>query len=206
MTSTNLLFNVLAFSSIKHANQRRKNSQKHPYINHPIDVAKIISNAGCDDVDILSSALLHDTVEDTGTTYQELVDNFGERIAKIVMECTDNKKLDKVTRKVQQIEHSLHISKEAKMVKLADKISNLSNLLQDPPTNWSPSEIKGYAIWSYAVCRNMFGVNDKLDQQIKSIFDGFNIFEGFNINDIMNDEQKLNDELKKYYQGIDKSD
>ncbi len=193
-SQSNILLNANAFSAVKHIDQRRKNSKNDPYINHPIEVAKIISNAGIDDTNTLAAALLHDTVEDTKTTYEELVSNFGKEIADIVMECTDDKKLTKVERKKLQITHAQSISKEAKIVKLADKISNLKSLQTDPPTKWSPEVIKGYIFWSYAVCLNLFTINEKLDTMAHKIFSDFGVFE------TVNDQHKLHAELDKYYQ------
>src|SRR5207248_6449319 len=116
-----LLLKALAFAAHKHRDQRRKDAEASPYINHPIALADVLVNeGGVTDVDVLCAALLHDTVEDTATTQQELTDAFGSRIARIVAEVTDDKDLPKQERKRLQIEHAPHISREAKLVKLAD--------------------------------------------------------------------------------------
>ena len=121
-----LLLKALAFAAHKHRDQRRKDADASPYINHPIALADVLVNeGGVTDFEVLCAALLHVTVEDTATTHEELVDAFGSRIARIVAEVTDDKRLPKAERKRLQIEHAPKISHEAKLVKLADKLVNL---------------------------------------------------------------------------------
>jgi guanosine-3',5'-bis(diphosphate) 3'-pyrophosphohydrolase len=132
-----LLLRALAFAAHKHRDQRRKDPAASPYINHPIALADVLVNeGGVDDVEVLCAALLHDTVEDTATTPQELADVFGPRIAGIVAEVTDDAKLPKAERKRLQIEHAANLSPAAKLVKLADKICNLRDVAVRPPTSW----------------------------------------------------------------------
>ena len=151
----NKIIEACNFAADKHKNQRRKDNSKTPYINHPIEVANKLSNCGINDSDILVACLLHDTIEDTETTKEEIKQKFGEKVLNIVMECSDDKTLSKVERKRKQIEHSKEISNEAKLVKLSDKYCNLSDLIKNPPTKWSKQEIEGYALWCYAVFLNM---------------------------------------------------
>jgi guanosine-3',5'-bis(diphosphate) 3'-pyrophosphohydrolase len=99
------------FAAVKHNGQLRKNANNEPYINHPLQVANFILDSGVDDPVTLCAAVLHDTLEDTETTEEEIKTLFGEEVLKIVEECSDDKNLGKVERKVQQIEHSKHISK-----------------------------------------------------------------------------------------------
>lgn len=149
----NILF-AADFAAKAHNGQRRKNRTQDPYINHPIEVAALISAEDFDlniREDILIAALLHDTIEDTTTTYNDIKERFGERVANMVAECSDDKKLPKVQRKKLQIEHAANVSIGAALVKLADKLSNLSALKTDPPTEWTESIIRGYVVWSYAV-------------------------------------------------------
>lgn len=161
------------FSAVAHQHQRRKanaatTGKKIPYINHPIETMNIlIQHGGVSDPNTLAAAVLHDTIEDTNVTYAQLVEEFGKHIADIVQECSDDKKLDKVTRKKLQLEHVKHASKEAKLVKLADKYSNSSS---PPPNNWSEDELKGYRVWSFAVCQAARGVNLKMDELINSLY------------------------------------
>src|SRR5688572_17734792 len=117
------LLKAIHFAADKHRDQRRKDEGASPYINHPIEVAELIARVGgVSDLVTLQAAILHDTIEDTQTTSEELETHFGERVRKVVEEVTDDKALLKVDRKRLQIEHSPHLSREAQMVKLADKI------------------------------------------------------------------------------------
>jgi guanosine-3',5'-bis(diphosphate) 3'-pyrophosphohydrolase len=127
---------------------------------------------------VLAAAILHDTIEDTQTTESELEKYFGEKISKIVLECTDDKTKSKDDRKKEQIIHSSpagHMSTAGKLVKLADKYSNLSSIISDPPEKWTAEIIYGYVVWSFAVCKNMFGINDELDNLLDEIFKKFNV-------------------------------
>jgi guanosine-3',5'-bis(diphosphate) 3'-pyrophosphohydrolase len=147
------ILSAASFAAHAHVNQRRKNKEAAPYINHPLKVACALADAGVTDTDVLCAAILHDTVEDTGTSPETLEAHFGSRVASIVKECSDDKSKPKVERKRLQIEHIKDASESARLVKLADKLDNLSNLLADPPLDWSPAVVKGYALWSFAVIR-----------------------------------------------------
>lgn len=138
-----------------HQKQKRKDPWHLPYIVHPIDAMNILIKAGVTCQKTLSAAVLHDTVEDTETTLDDLKRMFGPEIASIVSECTDNKEHDKVTRKKQQIVHAHHMSQQAAFVKVADKLSNLEYLLVAPPPSWTPEITRGYIAWSKAVLDNL---------------------------------------------------
>ncbi len=172
---SSLVEKALEFATEKHKFQKRKNSAGDSYIVHPIEVRKILEECGVTDEATLCAALLHDTVEDTKTTYQELVETFSQEIADIVMECSDNKSLHKVERKKNQITHAKHIGDKAKLVKLADKLSNNSGLRNDPPSKWSKEEIIGYVRWSWCVCQHLYGLNEMLDTKMKQLFTSFGI-------------------------------
>ena len=160
---------AVAFAAEKHKNQRRKDAQASPYINHPIALANVLANEGdIANKDVLIGALLHDTIEDTETTPEELKAIFGEKIASIVMEVTDDKNLPKAQRKALQIEHAAHASMEAKLVKLADKICNLRDMLSSPPQDWTLQRKRDYFTWAEEVVAGLRGSNSKLEK----IFDG----------------------------------
>lgn len=143
---------ALTFAANKHRNQRRKDTVQTPYINHPIDVANILLNeAGVTDEAVLIGALLHDTVEDTETTLHEIEQSFGRIVRDIVDAVTDDKSLPKAVRKQQQIDHAPHLSDRAKLVKLADKISNIRDTRLSPPAGWPMSRIDEYLEWGKAV-------------------------------------------------------
>ena len=146
------LLKALAFAAHKHRDQRRKDAEASPYINHPIALADVLVNeGGVADVDVLCAALLHDTLEDTDTSVSELERAFGMRIARIVEEVTDDKALPKAERKRLQIEHAPRLSTEAKLVKLADKICNLRDVAQRPPEGWDLARRREYFDWAKRV-------------------------------------------------------
>ncbi|MGH8704392.1 MAG: HD domain-containing protein, partial [Burkholderiales bacterium] len=120
-----LLLRALSFAAHKHRDQRRKDAAASPYINHPIALAEVLAIEGeVSDIEVLAAALLHDTIEDTATSGEELRQQFGARIAGIVAEVTDDKTLPKAERKRAQVDHAAHLSAAAKLVKLADKTCN----------------------------------------------------------------------------------
>jgi guanosine-3',5'-bis(diphosphate) 3'-pyrophosphohydrolase len=159
-----LLLKALAFAAHKHRDQRRKDAEASPYINHPIALADVLVNeGGVTDVEVLCAALLHDTVEDTATTHQELVDAFGPRIARIVAEVTDDKSLSKAERKRLQVEHAATLSCEAKLVKLADKTCNLRDVAGHPPAHWDLQRRREYFDWAKSVVDGLRGVHPRLE-------------------------------------------
>jgi len=167
--NTGLILKALAFAAHKHRDQRRKDVEASPYINHPIALADVLCNeGGITDENVLCAALLHDTVEDTNTTPEELTEHFGKAISAIVMEVTDNKKIAKAKRKRLQIEHAAHASHQAKLVKLADKICNLRDIVSHPPENWDLKRKHEYFDWAKQVVDQIRGTNADLE----TIFDG----------------------------------
>jgi guanosine-3',5'-bis(diphosphate) 3'-pyrophosphohydrolase len=159
-----LLLKAATFAADKHRQQRRKDAEASPYINHPISLANVLANeGGVSDVVVLCAALLHDTIEDTETTAQELELTFGPAIARIVLEVTDDKTLPKEERKRQQIEHAPHVSPQAKLVKLADKISNLRDILGSPPADWTRERKLAYFEWADQVVHGLRGTNSNLE-------------------------------------------
>jgi guanosine-3',5'-bis(diphosphate) 3'-pyrophosphohydrolase len=167
-----LLLRALAFAAHKHRDQRRKDPDASPYINHPIALADVLVNeGGVTDFDVLCAALLHDTVEDTATTHHELVDAFGERIAQIVAEVTDDQKLAKAERKRLQIEHAPQLSREAKLVKLADKLCNLRDVAQRPPSGWELQRRREYFDWAKQVVDGLRGTHRELEAAFDAAYE-----------------------------------
>ena len=164
-----LLFKALAFSAEKHTKQRRKDIDKTPYINHPISLANILSQRWVIDENVLCAAILHDTIEDTETTVDELQEHFGEKITSIVLEVTDDKNLEKSVRKQKQVEHAASISHEAKLVKLADKIANITDIINTPPADWSTDRKKEYFEWAKAVVDNLRGAHQGLEKDFDDL-------------------------------------
>ncbi len=163
-TDTAILIAAVHFAADKHRDQRRKDKAATPYINHPVSLAHIlVDEGGIEDSDVLCAALLHDTIEDTETTAEDLVAHFGERITSIVLEVTDDTSQHFTVRKQAQIDHAPHMSPEAKLVKLADKISNLRDLLAFPPADWTPERKQAYMDFSVAVVDGLRGTNAALE-------------------------------------------
>lgn len=160
-----LMIKALKFAAHKHRDCRRKDAAASPYINHPISLADILCNeAHVTDIEVICGALLHDTVEDTDATPEELVAEFGRSIRDIVMDVTDDKLLKKHERKQAQIEHAAHISDQAKLVKLADKISNLRDVADNPPPDWSLQRRQEYFDWAKQVIDQLRGVHPSLEK------------------------------------------
>jgi len=194
----NRLIQAYHFSAQKHTNQRRKDEDKSPYINHPIHVADILSKAGVTDMNIIIAGILHDTLEDTKCDKKELTCEFGDVVSDMVSECSDDKSLHKIKRKQLQIEHTKTASMGAQLVKLADKYSNLSDLMKNPPSKWSKEEIYGYFVWSYCVCKNVWHINDYLRDHLSFLFSNVGILKLSN--------EELSKALSDYYLCIDNSE
>jgi len=158
------LLGALHFAAGRHRDQRRKDGEESPYINHPIQVAEFIARVGAvSDLATLQAAILHDTVEDTETTLEELEEMFGREVAGLVEEVTDDKGLQKETRKRLQIEHAPNLSFKAKHIKIADKISNILSVTHSPPKGWSMERRLEYLEWSEAVVDGCRGTNKALE-------------------------------------------
>jgi (p)ppGpp synthase/HD superfamily hydrolase len=137
------------FAAARHVNQRRKGEAAEPYMNHLTEVAELVAHATRgSDPEVIIAAVLHDTVEDTDATLDELRFHFGERVAGLVAEVTDDKSLPKQTRKDLQVEHAAHASRGAQIIKLADKTSNLRALATSPPKDWNEQRIAEYVVWA----------------------------------------------------------
>jgi guanosine-3',5'-bis(diphosphate) 3'-pyrophosphohydrolase len=158
------ILQALQFASRKHRDQRRKGGQHAPYINHPIDVTEILWRVGkVRDVVTLLGALLHDTIEDTDTSPDEIRELFGEEVMSVVLEVTDDKSLPKAERKRLQVVSAPRKSARARQIKLADKISNVTEITNDPPVDWSLERRKEYLDWTERVINGLRGQNPELE-------------------------------------------
>ena len=163
--NTGKLLEAIRFAAEKHRNQRRKDSKRSPYINHPIEVVQLLWEVGgVRDVDVLLAAVLHDTIEDTDTRPEEISDRFGEQVLSFVLEVTDDKSLPKSERKRLQIVHAPHKSYGAKLIKLADKSCNVRNLITMPPKDWSLERKQEYLLWGEKVIAGLRGTNAALEE------------------------------------------
>jgi GTP diphosphokinase / guanosine-3',5'-bis(diphosphate) 3'-diphosphatase len=149
-----------------HVHQRRKGPAQEPYINHLVEVAMLVANAtDGSDTDLVIAALLHDAIEDCEVPRELIAETFGEDVASLVQEVTDDKTLPKDVRKGKQIKTAATKSLRAKILKLADKTSNLRAVAASPPANWSVKRRKEYVDWAREVVQGLRGVNQKLEEQ-----------------------------------------
>jgi guanosine-3',5'-bis(diphosphate) 3'-pyrophosphohydrolase len=168
MADSTLWVRAEKFATEKHDGQVRKGDPPEPYIKHPIAVARVLVDVGgITDEELLAAALLHDTVEDTKTTFEDLTREFGARVSSLVGEVTDDKSLDKEERKRLQIEHSANISPDAKTLKFGDKICNVRDVANKPPKDWSKTRRLEYLEWTEKVIAGCRGVN----QQLEDLYD-----------------------------------
>jgi HD domain len=161
------LTKALAFAAEAHRNHRRKGASQEPYINHLIEVLDLVTSVEDSDMDVLIAALLHDVLEDTRTGYDELVATFGERVARIVQENSDDMTLPKPERRRARLAGIGKKSREARLVKLADIISNLRAIVISPPAGWSNDRRLGYL----ESCRNLVDAGRGSNAEIERIFD-----------------------------------
>ncbi|WWC62488.1 uncharacterized protein I303_105084 [Kwoniella dejecticola CBS 10117] len=165
------LMRTVDFAARKHSCQRRKDVDQTPYINHPIAVSNYLSSTGITDVKVLQAAVLHDTVEDTHTTIEEIAQLFGSDVARIVEECTDDNTLSGQQRKIEQLRSAPHKSKEAKQVKLADKIHNLESIRRCPPVGWGVKRIQAYFIWAKQVTDVCAPAHPPLAEKLQELYE-----------------------------------
>lgn len=175
MTTTNagirLVLQAAQFAAHKHRDQRRKDVEATPYINHPLELAYILSTeGGVTDPLVLAAALLHDTIEDTETTYEELRGAFGVRVADIVIEVTDTKFLGKEARKRLQISKAGRSTAGAKQVKIADKLCNLRDILAGPPKSWGLKRKQEYFDWAKEVMDQVRDANPRLARKFDALY------------------------------------
>jgi guanosine-3',5'-bis(diphosphate) 3'-pyrophosphohydrolase len=168
--SLSLFLQATKFSAEKHRDQRRKDKPASPYINHPIEVANMLWTIGeVYDVVTIVGALLHDTLEDTDTTHEEIIDGFGKEVLALVLEVSDDKSLTKQERKQHQIDDAPYLSDRAKQIKLADKICNISDVVNFPPAKWERQRRIEYLEWANVVVAGLRGVNPKLEAYFDEI-------------------------------------
>ena len=164
MNDITSVLRAASFAAHKHRKQRRKDADASPYINHPLALARVLAEeGGVTDAVTICAALLHDTIEDTDTTAEELSREFGDEVRAVVEEVTDDKALAKSERKRMQVEHAAHISDKAKRVKLADKICNLRDVAQTPPADWPLERRREYFDWAKAVIERLRGTDAMLE-------------------------------------------
>lgn len=152
-----------AFARKKHDGQTRKGAESEPYFFHVLDVASILAACGATDETLLTAALLHDTIEDTRTTPEELAQHFGPEVAALVLEVSDDKSLEKAVRKELQVQHAPSLSPSAKRLKIADKIANVRDVGLKPAKDWSKKRRREYIVWASQVVDGCRGVDSGLE-------------------------------------------
>lgn len=151
-------------AALWHAHQRRKGDAAEPYINHLLEVAALVAEATQgQDPNLVIAALLHDATEDCDIPNTEIAARYGEDVAALVAAVTDDKSLPKATRKHLQVEHAAHATPRAKLLKLADKTSNLRALAESPPKGWPLERKRDYLAWSRAVTTGLRGTSPFLE-------------------------------------------
>jgi (p)ppGpp synthase/HD superfamily hydrolase len=164
MNALRLVSAAAAYAAERHVGQRRKGAAAEPYLNHLAEVAALLAEAGDPpDAVLIAAGWLHDTVEDTGTRRDELEERFGPEVAALVAEVTDDKSLPKAERKQLQIVTAPKKSERAKLLKLADKTSNLRALAGSPPAHWEEARCLAYVDWAEEVVTSCRGLSASLD-------------------------------------------
>ena len=166
-----LLVKATAFAAHKHKDQRRKDDASSPYINHPVSLADVlVHEGGVNDLHIIVAALLHDTIEDTETTAEEIGEHFGMTVRSIVEEVTDDKSLGRQACKQMQIDKAPLLSTQARAVKLADKISNLRDVVVNPPSGWELERRQAYFDWAKQVIDGLRGEHAVLESLFDQVY------------------------------------
>ena len=165
-----LVSEAAEFAAHRHNGMARKGRGNEPYINHLAEVANLLARAtdGAD-AELVAAGWLHDTVEDTDTTREELVQKFSDRVAALVVEVTDDMSLPKEKRRQKQIEDAPHKSPGAKMIKIADKISNIGARMVPNPNKEEREDLAAYVIWAEKVVGGCRGVNPMLDAKFDEV-------------------------------------
>lgn len=166
----NAILSAAIFAVEKHRGQVRKDQRGSPYVTHPLTVARLLWEVGgIHDAEILTAAILHDTLEDTPTTQSELRQNFGERVLQIVLEVTDDKSLPKMERKRRQVRHAPELSRPARLIKFGDKLANCRDILESPPADWDLTRRRNYIQWAADVLNQIRDVNPPLESAFDTI-------------------------------------
>ncbi|MHC1729438.1 MAG: HD domain-containing protein [Syntrophobacteraceae bacterium] len=161
---------ALRFSAEKHRNQRRKDAEKTPYLNHPVEVADVLWRiGGVRDMPVLTAALLHDVIEDTDSQPHEVESLFGSVVCSLVLEVTDDKSLGKSRRKELQVLHAPSLSMGAKLIKIADKICNVRDITRSPPSGWPAQRRIEYLLWAESVVDALGACSKELEEHFREV-------------------------------------
>jgi guanosine-3',5'-bis(diphosphate) 3'-pyrophosphohydrolase len=172
------LIDAILFAAGSHAGQLRKDCVT-PYINHPIEVMHLlVYTGGIEDPEILMAAVLHDVIEDTSSTAEDIAERFGRNVASIVLELTDDVTLPKEKRKQLQLQHAQKLSHAAKLIRISDKICNVYDMLYAPPGDWDMKRRREYLEWANSVVKKIPGTNKGLEAHFEELIEeGFRFLE-----------------------------
>jgi guanosine-3',5'-bis(diphosphate) 3'-pyrophosphohydrolase len=161
----NLVIRAAYFAGEKHRLQRRSDVEQTPYINHPLELAHILTEeGGINCLDTICASLLHDTLEDTDTSSDELKKHFGDVIASIVMEVSNDMTLSSQQRRVYELEKVVSLSHKAKLVKIADKLANIRDVSTMPPMGWTREKKQDYFDFALEIINQIGSVSPRLHQ------------------------------------------
>jgi (p)ppGpp synthase/HD superfamily hydrolase len=167
LTPVRQILSAARFAADRHSAQRRKGRTAEPYVNHLLEVAELVARTADDlDTNLIVAALLHDTIEDVGVSREEIAERFGEDVASLVAEVTDDKSLPKDTRKALQVANAAAKSTRAQALSAADKIANMRSVAASPPANWSFDRRVEYVHWA----RQVVGRYDRLNGRLAAEF------------------------------------
>lgn len=162
------LLRTVVFSAGKHRHQRRKDPNRTPYVNHPLAVARILAEVGIRDLATLQVALLHDTLEDTATTSAELGVAFGSEVADLVESLTDDDSLRPTTRKLWQLREAPSLRYKAKLVRIADKLHNVRDIIHHGIPGWTKERAAAYVAWACEMVTALRGTHANLERRFFS--------------------------------------
>jgi guanosine-3',5'-bis(diphosphate) 3'-pyrophosphohydrolase len=165
-----VILSATRFAVEKHRGQVRKDQRGSPYVTHPLTVAQLLWGVGeIRKTATLTAAILHDTLEDTPTTKEELRQGFGDQVLQIVLEVTDDKSLPKLERKRRQVQHAPELSDPARLIKFGDKLANCRDILESPPPDWDLARRRNYIQWAADVLHAIRGVNPPLESAFDEV-------------------------------------
>jgi guanosine-3',5'-bis(diphosphate) 3'-pyrophosphohydrolase len=164
LPAVRLISEAAELAARQHNGMARKGRGSEPYINHLAEVANLLATAtdGAD-AELVAAGWLHDTIEDTETTREELAEKFSDRVASLVVECTDDMSLPKAERRRRQVVDASKKSAGAKLIKIADKISNIGVRIHADPTTEERADLADYTGWAEQVVAGCRGGNSWLD-------------------------------------------
>ncbi len=172
LDSVRLILAAAHFAAERHAAQRRKGRSAEPYVNHLLEVAELLARTSdALDTNLIVAALLHDAIEDAGVTRAELAARFGEDVAALVAEVSDDKSLPQATRKALQVENAAGKAPRAQALGTADKIANLRSIATSPPANWSFERRVAYVHWARRVVARYGDLSGRLAAEFQRVSD-----------------------------------